>query len=69
MVLNPLFAYLGPETMLPLASFFAAIIGGLLMGWRYVVAAIRSFFAMITGRKKADDTMTTQVTPTSDAQE
>ncbi len=29
--------YIGPETMMPLASAFAAIVGVLLMFWRRVV--------------------------------
>jgi hypothetical protein len=50
-----LLAYLGPETMLPLASFFAAIVGALLVCWRYVVAAMSRMISLVTGRKKPSD--------------
>jgi hypothetical protein len=33
--------YLGPQTVLPLASFLAAIIGILLIFWRYLVRSVR----------------------------
>ncbi len=59
MVSHSLFAYLGPETMLPLASFFAAIIGGLLMGWRYVISMISRCIGLVTGKKKDDAAITT----------
>jgi len=45
-------AYLGPETMLPLASFLAAITGFILMFWRYVFQLIRRMFAAIFRRKQ-----------------
>lgn len=35
------FLYLGPETILPLASALAAVIGVLLIVWRYVVKLAR----------------------------
>ncbi len=46
-----LFAYLGPDTMLPVASVLAAIIGFLLVCWNYVVAFVRRVFRLVTGRK------------------
>lgn len=33
--------YLGPETIMPIASIFAAILGILLMFWRLLVRAIK----------------------------
>ena len=33
--------YIGPETIFPLTSFFAAIVGFLLMFWRWVVGVFR----------------------------
>ncbi len=58
----PLFGYVGPETLVPLASGLAAVIGGLLAfgrtGWSLCFRAIRYLF----GRRddaavceKADD--------------
>lgn len=32
-----LLGYIGPETMLPVASVFAAIVGVVLMGWQFIV--------------------------------
>lgn len=37
-------AYLGPNTVLPLASVLAAGLGIILMFWRYVVAMARGVF-------------------------
>ena len=34
--------YIGPETLMPLASAVAAVMGVLLMFWRRVVGAVRS---------------------------
>jgi hypothetical protein len=42
--------YLGPETALPLASFLAAIIGFILIGWRWIWSLAKRFFRMVTGR-------------------
>jgi hypothetical protein len=42
--------YLGPETALPLASFLAAIIGFLLIGWRWIWALVKRIYRMVTGR-------------------
>lgn len=42
--------YIGPETMMPVASAFAAIVGFLLMFWRRTVGAMRALLQAI-GRK------------------
>jgi hypothetical protein len=34
--------YIGPEVMMPLASFLAGVVGVLLMFWRRTVAVIRA---------------------------
>ena len=54
--------YIGPETILPLASFFAALVGILLMFWRWLVGMFRKFLrlcsrttASIRGREWHDD--------------
>jgi hypothetical protein len=63
---NVLLSYVGPETILPLASFFAAIVGALLVCWRYVLSAMSRMFSMVTGRKKTVDTITTDATAQQD---
>jgi len=45
--------YFGPETYLPLASFIAAGIGGLLTFWRRIVGFIRRFFTKMSDRRRA----------------
>ena len=54
--------YIGPETILPLASFLAALVGILLMFWRWVVGIFRKFLrwcsrtiARILGREWHDN--------------
>lgn len=42
--------YFGPEIMMPLASAAAAALGGILMFWRRVVAALKASWRFITGR-------------------
>jgi hypothetical protein len=41
------FLYIGPETMLPLASALAAILGVLLMFWQRFVGLLRKFWRML----------------------
>jgi hypothetical protein len=36
----PVVLYVGPETLLPLTSALAAIVGILLMAWRYVLGFV-----------------------------
>ena len=40
----PIFLYLGPETILPVASILASIIGVILMFWRLILGSIRRVF-------------------------
>ena len=42
--------YLGPETLMPLASAFAAITGLLLMFWRRTVTVVRSILKFFSSR-------------------
>ncbi len=42
-----LLGYIGPETMLPLASILAAGLGVILMFWRYIIQLIRRMFGAI----------------------
>lgn len=46
--------YMGPETLLPLASILAAVVGFLLLMWRYFVRAARKL-ARFTLRKLGRD--------------
>lgn len=47
-----LLAYIGPETMLPLASVLAAVTGFILMFWKYIFRLIRRMFGAIFCRKQ-----------------
>lgn len=40
--------YLGPETLMPIASAFAAVVGVLLMFWRRTVAGFRAVVRFVT---------------------
>jgi hypothetical protein len=42
-LLGPLF-YLGPETIMPLASILAAVVGFLLIFWRAILTRIKKLF-------------------------
>ncbi|MGQ0538025.1 MAG: hypothetical protein ACT4R6_03685 [Gemmatimonadaceae bacterium] len=44
--------YIGPDSLMPVASLIAAIVGFLLMFWRRVVGAIRMVFSRLTSRTK-----------------
>jgi hypothetical protein len=45
-----LVGYIGPETIMPLASAAVAIVGVVLIGWRYVAATFSRVCNMATGR-------------------
>jgi hypothetical protein len=45
--------YIGPETMMPVASAFAAIVGFMLMFWRRTVAAVRAAVQSFGRKRKA----------------
>ena len=42
--------YIGPDSLMPIASAFAAIAGFLLMFWRRVVGMVKFLFHRLTGR-------------------
>ncbi|MGH7709686.1 MAG: hypothetical protein ACREOG_00285 [Gemmatimonadaceae bacterium] len=44
--------YIGPDALMPVASFFAAVVGVLLMFWRRVWGAVRMLFARLTTKTK-----------------
>lgn len=41
MNLLTIFLYLGPETILPIGSVIAALVGFLLVGWRWILVIVR----------------------------
>jgi hypothetical protein len=45
-------AYIGPDTMLPLASIFAGALGVVLMFGRQVKLGVRNLVRRITGRSE-----------------
>lgn len=49
-----LFAYLGPDTFLPLTSVIAAVVGGLLMFGKAIVAMVKGTLAGFFGGRKAE---------------
>jgi hypothetical protein len=42
-----LFAYFGPETMLPVASVITGIVGVVLMFWRGIIQVVRNAFRFV----------------------
>lgn len=54
-------AYLGPQTVLPLASVLAAAIGVILMFWRYIAATVRKAFQVLFKRTSPDATPNSEV--------
>ena len=46
--------YFGPETILPLASIIAAMIGVILMFWRVILAAIRKGIRIVLRRPEPE---------------
>ena len=41
--------YLGPETLMPLASLLAAIVGFFLIFWRLIVKFVKSLYRKVRG--------------------
>jgi hypothetical protein len=50
-----LLLYIGPETMMPVASAAATIVGCLLIGWRFVFAAAVKCFRLVLGARVSAD--------------
>lgn len=48
-----LWAYIGPETALPLASALAAVVGVLLMFWNFIWRLLKKSFQLLFGKKGA----------------
>ncbi len=49
-------AYVGPESIAPVASAIAAVVGFLLIGWRWVVTQCKRVFRFVF-RIKVDETL------------
>jgi hypothetical protein len=43
--------YIGPDTLMPLASGFAAVAGSVLMFWRRLIAAFKLLVQRVPGRQ------------------
>ena len=46
--------YLGPDTLMPVASVFAAVAGFILMFWRRLVGIVKSVVQKVTGRPSTE---------------
>jgi hypothetical protein len=53
-----LFSYIGPETMLPLASAFAAIVGAILVCWRWILGFLMKVYRLIFRRSNETESET-----------
>ncbi|HEX6942225.1 MAG TPA: hypothetical protein VF128_04820 [Gemmatimonadaceae bacterium] len=42
--------YIGPDTLMPIASVFAAVAGFVMMFWRRLVAMVKFLVQRLTGR-------------------
>ena len=42
--------YIGPDTLMPIASVFAAVAGFVMMFWRRLVAMVKFLMQRLTGR-------------------
>lgn len=62
----PILLYLGPETIVPLGSALAAIVGILLIFWRFIAGFIRNGFYKITGRTLNEPTVEENPQQTND---
>ena len=60
-----MFFYLGPNTVMPLASLLAAIVGIVLIFWRFIFGFFRKSFRRLV-RKKDDTGMSERIEDTRD---
>lgn len=58
------FLYLGPDTILPLASVCGALIGFVLIFWRYIVSFARRVYRSLAGQESLPVEETTVETET-----
>ena len=52
---NAVFAYVGPETILPIVSAFTAILGAIMICWRWIFALVKKGFRIIFNRPLEED--------------
>ena len=50
------FLYLGPETIMPLASILATVIGVILVFWRFIVGFIKRVVRKVLRKPAEEDT-------------
>lgn len=62
----PLLAYLGPETVLPIASILATILGFVLMFWRFLIHWIKKPFLLLLGKSEPPSMGATADNPITD---
>jgi hypothetical protein len=48
---TPVLLYLGPETIMPITSVLAAVVGVVLIFWRHLTITVRSSFRRLFNRK------------------
>jgi hypothetical protein len=53
--------YLGPETIMPLASILATIVGVLLIGWRFFIGIFKKIFKR--GGSSSEEEMVEEAAP------
>jgi hypothetical protein len=55
-IANPVvFLYFGPETVLPVTSILAAVLGVVLLFWRLLVSRMRKIFRRMSGHNPAQE--------------
>lgn len=62
-------SYIGPETVMPLATFLASIIGILLIFWRLIVRTIKKLFSRLRKNNSLDSTQEMQNEPLENGSE
>ncbi len=49
--------YMGPQTVMPIASFIAALIGIILVTWRFLIKLVRKVFSLLFHRTSDADAL------------
>lgn len=58
--------YLGPETVMPLASIIAAVVGFLLIFWRLLLRPIKKLYRIIVRKDDGKSATKSEVTDAAD---
>ena len=58
--------YLGPETIMPLASIVAAIVGFFLIFWRLLLRPIKKIYRLISGKNDGTEATVSEITDAAD---